>query len=99
MQIINKALMALVMATAVITAQAQVATARGKASVTYEGSVFGTKASPEVKERALKAAQVKAVEFYYAEAGESQSANFDAIRDKVAASLDAFILDTTVLDE
>ena len=99
MQIINKALMALVMATAVITAQAQVATARGKASVTYEGSVFGTKASPEVKERALKAAQVKAVEFYYAEAGESQSAKFDAIRDKVAASLDAFILDTTVLDE
>jgi len=99
MQIIHKALVALIMATAVITAQAQVATARGKASVTYEGSVFGTKASPEVKERALKAAQVKAVEFYYAEAGESQSANFDAIRDKVAASLDAFILDTTVLDE
>ena len=99
MQIIHKALMALVMATAVITAQAQVATARGKASVTYESSLFGTKASPEVKERALKEAQVKAVEFYYAEAGESQSANFDAIRDKVAASLDAFILDTTVLDE
>ena len=99
MQIIHKALMALVMATAIITAQAQVATARGKASVTYESSLFGTKASPEVKERALKAAQVKAVEFYYAEAGESQSASFDAIRDKVAASLDAFILDTTVLDE
>ena len=102
MQIIHKALMALtalVMATATLTAQAQVATARGKASVTYESSLFGTKASPEVKERALKAAQVKAVEFYYAEAGESQSANFDAIRDKVAASLNAFILDTTVLDE
>ncbi len=82
-----------------LTSQAQVATARGKASVPYEASVFGSKASPEVKEKALRAAQVKAVEFYYAEAGEAQSANFDAIRDRVAASLDQFILEATVLDE
>jgi hypothetical protein len=82
-----------------LSAQAQVATARGKASVPYESSLFGSKASPEVKQQALKAAQVKAVEFYYAEAGESQSANFDAIRERVAATLDQFILDSTVLDE
>ncbi len=82
-----------------LNAQAQVATARGKASVPYEGSVFGSKASPEIKERALRDAQVKAVEFYYAEAGEAESANFDAIRERVGANLDKFILDTTVLDE
>ncbi|MGJ7542142.1 hypothetical protein [Variovorax sp. LT1R16] len=82
-----------------LNAHAQVATARGKASVPYEGSVFGSKASPEVKERAMREAQVKAVEFYYAEAGESESANFDAIRDRVGANLDKFILDATILDE
>lgn len=80
-------------------AHAQVAQARGKASVTYEGSLFGSKATPEVKARALKDAQVKAVEYYYAEAGQAESSNFDSIRDRVAANLDKFILDTTVLDE
>lgn len=99
MQVIRKALWVLLALTVSMAAQAQVATARGKASVPYEGSVFGSKASPEVKEKAFQAAQVKAVEFYYAEAGEAQSANFDAIRDRVAASLDQFILDATILDE
>ena len=80
-------------------AHAQVAQARGKASVTYEGSLFGSKATPEVKARALKDAQVKAVEYYYAEAGQAESSNFDSIRDRVAANLDKFSLDTTVLDE
>jgi hypothetical protein len=99
MQIIWKFALALLVLAAGVGAHAQVANARGKASVTYEGSVFGSKASPEAKARAFKDAQVKAVEFYYAEAGQSESANFDAIRDRVAANLDKFILDTTVLDE
>ena len=99
MQVIRSLAFGLLMFAAAVGAQAQVAQARGKASVNYEGSVFGSKASPEVKAKALKDAQVKAVEFYYAEAGQSESANFDAVRDRVADNLDKFILDTTVLDE
>ena len=99
MQVIRKLCLALLMLALGAAVQAQVAQARGKASVPYEGSVFGSKASPEVRERALREAQIKAVEYYYAEAGEAESANFDAIRDRVAANLDKFILDATVLDE
>ena len=99
MQIMRKFFLAFLVLVACAGVQAQVATARGKASVVYEGSVFGSKATPEIKAKALKDAQVKAVEFYYAEAGQSESANFDAIRDRVFANLDKFILDTTVLDE
>lgn len=99
MQVIRNVFLMLLMAAAAFTAQAQVANARGKASVTYQGSVFGSKASADDKQKALREAQVKAVEFYYAEAGQAESANFDAIRDRVAANLDKFILETTVLDE
>ena len=99
MQIMRKFFMAFLVLVACASAQAQVATARGKATVAYESSLFNSKATPEIKAKALKDAQVKAVEFYYAEAGQSESANFDAIRDRVFANLDKFILDTTVLDE
>jgi hypothetical protein len=51
------------------------------------------------KARATSAAQLKAVEFYYAEAGQSEAENFDAIRDKILAAPDRYILDTTVLAE
>lgn len=99
MQVIRNLALLLLIAASAFAAQAQVANARGKASVTYQGSVFGSKASAEDKQKALREAQIKAVEFYYAEAGQAESANFDAIRDRVADNLDKFILDTTVLDE
>lgn len=100
MQVIRNVFLLLLALTLGMAAQAQVANARGKASVTYAGSTFGSsKASPQDKEKALRDAQVKAVEFYYAEAGQAESANFDAIRERVAANLDKFILETTVLDE
>ncbi|MCL2871376.1 MAG: hypothetical protein FWF41_00060 [Betaproteobacteria bacterium] len=47
----------------------------------------------------MQAAQLKAVEFYYAEAGESESENFDAVRDKILANPDRYILESTVLAE
>lgn len=78
-----------------VTATAQVQQARGKATVTYQGR----SASPDDKARAAQAAQLKAVEFYYAEAGESESENFDAVRDKILANPDRFILESTVLAE
>lgn len=99
MQVIRNLALLLLIAASAFTAQAQVANARGKASATYQGSVFGSKASAEDKQKALREAQIKAVEFYYAEAGQAESANFDAIRDRVADNLDKFILETTVLDE
>jgi hypothetical protein len=52
-----------------------------------------------VKAKALQNAQLKAVEFYYAEAGESEAANFDAMRAKIIENPDRYILETTVLAE
>ncbi len=98
MQVIRKFLMALlvaIFATTAIQAVAQTAQARGKASLPYKG-----KAVPaDVKAKAIQNAQLKAVEFYYAEAGESEAANFDAMRAKIIENPDRYILDTTVLSE
>ncbi|WP_254916151.1 hypothetical protein [Pandoraea sp. PE-S2T-3] len=77
------------------SALAQVQQARGKATVTYEGWSI----SREDKARALSAAQLKAVEFYYADAGEAESENFDAIRQKILSDPDRYILDSTILAE
>jgi hypothetical protein len=74
---------------------AQVQQARGKASVTYAGKT----ASPEDKAKAHMVAQLKAVEFYYAEAGQSEAETFDAIRDRILADPDRYILEATTLAE
>lgn len=76
-------------------AGAQVQQARGKASVSYAGKA----ATSEDKAKANMAAQLKAVEFYYAEAGQSEAENFDAVRDKILANPDRYILEATVLSE
>jgi hypothetical protein len=95
MQVIQKILLCLSMALFAAGAGAQVQQARGKASVSYQES----KAGPQDKERALMAAQLKAVEFYYAEAGQSEAENFDAVRDRILANPDRYILEHTVLSE
>jgi hypothetical protein len=76
-------------------ASAQVQRAAGKATVPYTGKAV----TPDVKAKALQNAQLKAVEFYYAEAGESEAANFDAMRQKIIDNPDRYILDSTVLAE
>jgi hypothetical protein len=78
-----------------ITSVAQVQQARGKASVNYQG----WSVTAEDKAKATQAAQLKAVEFYYAEAGESESENFDTAREKILANPDRYILESTVLGE
>jgi len=85
----------LLLAAFAISASAQVQQARGKATITYQGKA----ASPDDKAKATQAAQLKAVEFYYAEAGQSEAENFDAVRDKILANPDRFILESTVLAE
>lgn len=75
-------------------AMAQTATAKGQATVKYEKKV-----SPEDKAKAQQLAQLKAVEKYYAEAGEAQSGNLDIISAKVKADPDKFILETVTLSE
>ncbi|MBP7913953.1 MAG: hypothetical protein KAZ63_01300 [Vitreoscilla sp.] len=95
MQVIRHLFVALLAVALSSAAVAQVQQARGKATVTYKG-----KAAPaDAKAQALQKAQLKAVEFYYAEAGESEAANFDAVRDKIVADPDRYILETTVLAE
>jgi hypothetical protein len=77
------------------TTMAEVLSAKGKATVAYTER----KASSAVKDKALFNAQMKAIETYYAEAGDAQAENLDAIRDQIKAEPDRFILETTVLQE
>lgn len=95
MQMIKKLAILAAMLVITLTAAAQVQQARGKASVTYAGK----SPSAEDKAKAALAAQLKAVEFYYAEAGQSEAENFDAVRDKILANPDRFILESTTLGE
>src|SRR5437867_2070120 len=92
---IMKVIVVLLLALGVGPAFADVVTARGKASVTYTEPQAGE----QTKAKALLAAQMKAIEFYYAEAGDSQSENLDAIRAKIKEDPNRFILESTVLNE
>lgn len=73
---------------------AQVIQAKGVGTLPYAGAV-----SPEVKERAYVKAQLNAIEHYFAESGEAESDNFDAIESKIADNLDKFILNVVILNE
>jgi hypothetical protein len=99
MQVIRKFIVALFALTLTAAfaplAQAQVQQARGKATVPYSGRSL----TPDVKAKALQNAQLKAVETYYAEAGESEAASFDTLRSKIIENPDRYFLDTTVLSE
>jgi hypothetical protein len=95
MQVIRQLLIAIFAAAVALSAVAQVQRAAGKATVAYPGKAV----TPELKAKALQNAQLKAVEFYYAEAGESEAANFDAMRAKIIENPDRYILETTVLAE
>jgi hypothetical protein len=101
MQVI-KYLITLLIAAFALQAAAQVQQARGKYTVNYKDAigVFDRKEAPNpVKEKARQEAQLKAVEAYYAEAGQSESANFDAIRSKILQDPGRYILDSTVISE
>jgi len=73
---------------------AQVVTAKGVGTVKYGWSL-----SAEDKDKAFVAAQVSAVERYFAENGEAESENFEAIQPTIEANLDKFILSSTVINE
>ena len=95
MQVVRKLMVGVLALFVAASSWAQVQQARGKASVTYAGKA----ATAEDKARALAAAQLKAVELHYAEAGESETENFDAIRDRILADPGRYILETTTLAE
>jgi hypothetical protein len=94
MQVIRALILAM-LACLALTANAQVQQARGKATVSYAGKAV----SAEDKLKANQAAQLKAVEFYFAEAGQTEAENFDNVREKILASPDRFILESTTLAE
>lgn len=101
MQVI-RTLIALMLAMLLLPASAQIQQARGQYSISYKEAlgVFDRKEVPAAfKQKARQEAALKAVETYYAEAGQSESANFDAIRARILENQDRYILDTTVLSE
>lgn len=93
MQVIRYLLLAALAITAQF-AHAQIQNAKGQATINYE-----RKLTPEDKNRAYRQAQVQAIERYYAESGDSESANFDNIRDKVLENLDKFVLGATIISD
>jgi hypothetical protein len=68
---------------------------QGQASIDYTGKSV----PPSARTQAIQAAELKAIQTYYAKAGGSQSANFDSIKDKVASNLDQYVLDQTIINE
>lgn len=101
MQVI-RFLFAIALAAFAMQSSAQIAQGRGQFSLSYKDQVgaFDRKQAPgPVKEKAKLEASIKAVEAYYAEAGQAESANFDAIRAKILENPGRYILDTTVLSE
>ena len=77
-------------------AMAQVVTVKGVGTISYSNAAELT---PQDKDRAYQAAQVAAVERYFAENGEAEAANFESDQEKVQANLEKFILSSTVLNE
>lgn len=85
-----------------IQAQAQIHQSRGQYALDYK-SFLGTfdkkEVPPKAREKAQQEAMLKAVEAYFAEAGQSEAANFDAIRSKVLENQGRYILDSSVIAE
>ena len=77
------------------TSMADVVSSKGKASVKYMEPM----ATLATKDKALFNAQMKAIETFYAEAGDAAAENFDTLRAQIQADPDHFILESTVLAE
>lgn len=83
-------------------AEAQVQQGRGQYTLDYKeylGILDKKEAPAKAKQKAQQEAMFKAVERYYAEAGQSESANFDVIRSKILEDQGRYILDSTVIAE
>jgi hypothetical protein len=100
MQVI-KYFFAVVLAIFALHAGAQIQQARGQFSLDYskQAGLFDKKAPGAVKDQARLEASLKAVEAYFAEAGQSESANFDAIRGKILENPGRYILETALISE
>lgn len=99
---IAKPILALLIAVVGTLAHAQVHQARGQFALTYKdqlGTSDKKEAPAQVKQKAQQEATLKAVEAYYAESGQSEAANFDAIRSKILGDQGRYILDSTVIAE
>lgn len=101
MQIVTYVI-AVLLATLTMPVNAQVHQARGQYSLSYKESIgtFSRKEVPaEIKQKAQQEAALKAVEAYYAEAGQSESSNFESIRAKVLDNQSRYILESTIISE
>lgn len=101
MQIV-KFILALLVASWAVQAGAQVHQSRGQYSVNYKeqiGTFDKREVPPAIKQKARQEATFKAIEAYYAQAGQSESANFNAIRPAVMADVDRYVLDSVVISE
>lgn len=96
MSVISRlAFIALGVALVATPAVAQIVTSKGTASAEYAAPAQAADARAE----ALKRAKVNALERYIAESNPAKQRLFDAARSRLMASLDDFILTTTVLSE
>jgi hypothetical protein len=78
-----------------VTVLGQTVYEKGRAALNY----IGKSAPQAVKDQASQMAEAKAIETYYAEAGESELTNFEAIRESILGNLDRYVLEATVVSE
>lgn len=94
MQIIKIAVLGLSLALSSYVAQAQPASAKGTASVSF------SKFTPEVKQEALQKARVNAIDRYFAEGSDiSKQDNYNLIRDSIVGNAGDYILGEWVINE
>ena len=73
---------------------AQTVTVRGSAAVNYQGQL-----TPEIKNQAIAKARLKAVEKWFADAGEAEMENFDRNLPVITSSIDTYTDDPVKLNE
>lgn len=73
---------------------AQIESTKGMASVTYD-----KKLTSDIKAQAFRNAEVNALERYVAEEGASQSDAFEAVRGKIAAAVEGYVLGASIISE
>jgi len=76
-----------------VLAQTQYET--GRAALSYSGKV----APATVRDQASQMAETKAIETYFAEAGEPDLSNFDRVREKILGNLDGYVLEAVIVNE
>jgi hypothetical protein len=93
-KIFSLALSSLLVVFASSAIHAQSVAEKGMGSMTYSGRLV-----PEIRQEAARKAKINAIERYIADTNAARSRVFDQQRERIAAHIDDYVLDATVISE